>query len=574
MNIPRAEHPNPQWERKNWRCLNGEWEFDFDFGKSAREREVFQKGALTKKIIVPFCPESTLSGIGYTDFIPSVCYRKVITLSEEELLGNVFLHFGAVDFHSYIYVNGVLADEHIGGYASFKVDITPFAKTGENTIFVIAEDDVRSGHQPGGKQSAKHDSFKCYYTRTTGIWQSVWLEFMPKAYVKSCKYYPDITNGVLTVMGEVVGSGELELVSSYEGKPTGSTKIKVNNKTFSAQITLSELHLWEIGCGRLYDLEIRFGKDVIKSYFGMREVALEGNKFLLNNKCVFMRLVLDQGYYPDGIYTAKDEETLKNDIFLSKRAGFHGARLHQKVFEKRFLYHCDKEGYIVWGEHANWGMDYTNPITQGNFLCEWTEILERDFNSPALIGWCPLNETWNYKEATSNHRLIESAYKVTKLFDATRPCIEVSGNYHINKKEIHDLHDYMQDTETFAKNYSRIKEGIIEDQIYRRENLIQPYFGEPIFISEYGGIKWAPHLQNGWGYGDTPKSVEEFVDRYCSFADTLMSHPEIIGLCYTQLYDVEQEQNGLYYYDRTPKFDDAVMDKLKAAMAKKAAIEE
>ena len=305
----------------------------------------------------------------------------------------------------------------------------------------------------------------------------------------------------------------------------------------------------------------------------MREVALTDNKFFINNECVFMRLVLDQGFYPDGIYTAKDEETLKNDIFLSKRMGFHGARLHQKVFEKRFLYHCDKEGYIVWGEHANWGMDYTNPITQGNFLCEWTEILERDFNSPALIGWCPLNETWKYKEAECNHRLIESAYKVTKLFDQTRPCIDVSGNFHINKKEIHDLHDYMQDPETFKKNYARIKEGIIEDQIYRRENFIQPYFGEPIFISEYGGIKWAPHLQNGWGYGNTPKSLEEFVDRYCSLTTTLMSHEEIIGLCYTQLYDVEQEQNGLYYYDRTPKFDEEVMDTLRAAMLQKAAIE-
>ena len=522
---------------------------------------------------MPFCPESTLSGIGYTDFIPSVCYRKVITLSEQELTGNIFLHFGAVDFHSYIYVNGKLADEHIGGYASFKVDITSFVNTGENTIFVIAEDDIRSGHQPGGKQSEKYGSYGCFYTRTTGIWQTVWLEFVTKTHIKSCKYYPDITNGILTVTGEVTGCGELELLSSYEGKPTGSTKLRVNNGTFSAQIVLSELHLWEIGCGRLYDLEIRFGEDVVKSYFGMREVSLDGHKFMFNNKPLFQRTVLDQGFYPDGIYTAKSDEELKRDILLAKNLGFHGARPHQKVFEKRFLYHCDKEGYIVWGEHANWNLDYTNAVAQGNFICEWTEIIERDFNSPALIGWCPFNETWGYKERETKLRLIESVYRITKLYDTTRPCIDTSGNYHIDKKEIHDIHDYEQDTEKFASYYAEIGNGIVKDPIERTKTGDQPYFGEPVFVSEYGGIKWAPNDKTGWGYGDAPKTLEEFIQRYCELTDILLSNPYVMGICYTQLYDVEQEQNGLYYYDRTPKFDDKTMAKLKSAITKEAEIE-
>ncbi|MBR4949759.1 MAG: beta-galactosidase, partial [Clostridia bacterium] len=319
-------------------------------GKAQEKKNFIKRALFQKKIILPFCPESILSGIGYTDFIPSVCYRKIITLTEEELKGNVFLHFGAVDFHSYVYVNGNFADEHIGGYSSFKVDITSFVNVGENVIFVIAEDDVRNLQQPSGKQCMEYNSHDCFYTRTTGIWQTVWLEFVPKKYIKSCKYYPDITNGILTVTGEVFGSGELELISSYEGKPTGQTKITVENGTFSAQIFLSELHLWEIGNGRLYDLEIRFDKDVLKSYFGMREVSIKDNKFLLNNTPVFLRTVLDQGFYPDGIYTAKDDEMLKNDIILSTNLGFDGARLHQKVFEKRFIYHCDKAGYIIWGE--------------------------------------------------------------------------------------------------------------------------------------------------------------------------------------------------------------------------------
>ena len=573
MCITRPEHPNPQWERKNWKNLNGEWEFDFDFGRSAKEKELYKCGPLPKKIIVPFCPESTLSGIGYTDFIPAVCYRKVVSLSEAEVSGRVFLHFGAVDYHSYIYINGKLASEHIGGYSSFKIDITEFVTAGENTIFVIAEDDVRSGVQPGGKQSTRVYSFGCSYTRTTGIWQTVWLEFTPKAYVKNCKYYPDITNSILTVSGEVEGKGELELSSSYKGTPTGSTKISVNSGFFTAQIKLSQLHLWEIGCGRLYDLDIKFGEDIVKSYFGMREVFIDGLKFNLNNKPVFLRTVLDQGFYPDGIYTAKDDEALKRDIDLSKAFGFHGARLHQKVFEKRFIYHCDKAGYIVWGEHANWGMDYTNAVAQGNFICEWTEILQRDFNSPALIGWCPFNETWGYQERESSSRLIESVYKLTKLYDTTRPCIDSSGNYHIDKKEIHDVHDYEQDTEKFAEYYARIDKGVINDQIRRRDGDIQPYFGEPIFVSEYGGIRWAPEYSDGWGYGNAPKTLEEYVERYCKLADVLVSNPYIMGLCYTQLYDVEQEQNGLYYYDRTPKLDAETVAKMKAAMTKAAEIE-
>ena len=573
MNIPRPEHPNPQWERTSWKNLNGEWEFEFDFGTSARGKKLYEKGALSKKITVPFCPESILSGIGYTDFIPSVCYRKTVTISEEEAQKNIFLHFGAVDFHSYIYINGKFCDEHIGGYSSFKVDITKLIKEGENEIFVIAEDDTRSKAQPSGKQSDRYASYGCSYTRTTGIWQTVWLEFVPKAYIKNCKYYPNITDSTLTVIGETVGNGTLSLSASYEGKNVGQTQINVAGGSFVTSIKLSELHLWEIGYGRLYDLELSFEEDTVKSYFGMREVALDGLKFKLNGKTIFLRTVLDQGFYPDGIYTAKSDDALKKDILISKAAGFHGARLHQKVFEKRFIYHCDKEGYIVWGEHANWGMDYTDAIAQGNFICEWTEIIERDFNSPANIGWFPFNETWGYHEKNSDARPIESVYRITKLYDNTRPCIATSGNYHINKMEIYDVHDYMQSTEGFEDNYAHIAEGVVNDQVERNNKGTQPYHGEPIFVSEYGGIKWAKDEKDGWGYGDAPETLNEFVERYCKLADILITNPYIMGLCYTQLYDVEQECNGLYYYDRTPKFSEEVMAKFRETMNKTAEIE-
>lgn len=576
MNIPRCEHPNPQWQRDQWKNLNGEWEFDFDFGVSARARKLYESGALSRKITVPFCPESKLSGIEYTDFIPSACYRRTFELSEAEAAGRVRLHFGAVDYHSYIYINGTPVGEHIGGYTSFVLDITGKVKQGENVLFVIAEDNVRSDEQATGKQSTQFASYGCFYTRTTGIWQTVWLEFLPLSYVKSAKYYPDIAKGELLVMGEVEGKGEVSLTATYKGRPMAFATVAAQGGRFTATLALDELHLWEIGNGRLYDLHITFGEDTVKSYFGMREVALDGLTFKLNGKPVFLRTVLDQGFYPDGIYTARDDDTLKRDIELARAFGFDGARLHQKVFEKRFLYHCDMAGYIVWGEHANWGMCYTDMTAQDNFICEWMEALERDFNSPALIGWCPFNETWGYRERTHKSRVLEAVYKLTKLYDPTRPCIDTSGNYHIDQKEIHDVHDYEQNADKFAEYYAPegIEKGIINDQVRRAEGNVQPYFGEPIFVSEYGGIKWAPAEMAGWGYGDAPKTLEEYVDRYCRLTDVLISNPYIMGLCYTQLYDVEQEKNGLYYYDRTPKFDEQTTALLKAAMTKKAAIEE
>lgn len=497
MKIYRQEHPNPQWKRTEWRNLNGEWEFDFDFGKSARERKLYEGGELSKKINVPFCPESKLSGIGYTDFMAAVCYRKVFILSAEEVKKNIILHFGAVDYESFIYINGQFVKTHIGGYSSFETDITKYVKEGENVIFVIAEDDVRGHHQPAGKQSDQYNSHGCFYTRTTGIWQTVWLEFLPDTYIKNAKYYPDIDNGTLTIIGKVSGCGEVYAKASFEGKPMGESNAKVNNSVFTMQIKLDELHLWELGKGRLYDLELAFGEDKVKSYFGMRSVRLDGMKFMLNNKSVFQRLVLDQGFYPDGIYTAKTDDELKRDIELSMKLGFNGARLHEKVFEKRFLYYCDKAGYMVWGEHANWSMEYTDIIAAENFISEWLEIVERDFNTPSIIGWCPFNETWGYAEKNLRNKLLEDVYYLTKQLDPTRLCIDTSGNYH-TVTDIFDVHDYEQDVEKLKGYYDKIHEGIVNDQSMRLyDKNGQKYNGEPVFISEYGGMQWNNNSPKG-----------------------------------------------------------------------------
>jgi hypothetical protein len=299
-------------------------------------------------------------------------------------------------------------------------------------------------------------------------------------------------------------------------------------------------------------------------------VKTDGEKFLINKKSVFQRLVLDQGFYPDGIYTAPTEEALIRDIRLSMEAGFNGARLHQKVFEPRFLYHCDRMGYLVWGEQGNWGLDVSAPDGVKNFLPEWLEVLKRDFNHPSIIGWCPFNETWDYEGRRQDNALLEIVYHTTKLFDTTRPCIDTSGNYHV-VTDIYDLHDYEQSPEKFKAFYAGFAAGgELADSHSDRQT---PVKGVPVFISEYGGIKWDEDGGNekSWGYGNAPKTKEEFLARYRGLTDSLLDNPRMCGFCYTQLYDVEQEVNGLYTYARKPKFD---MDILRRINSRKAAIEE
>ncbi len=587
MNIPRAEHPNPQWERETWKNLNGPWEFEFDFGCSAVERRLWEKKRFDREILVPFCPESRLSGIGYTDFINGVAYRRNFELSQEELAGKVLLHFGAVDYEASVYVNGTLVGSHKGGYTSFCFDITKHVAPGPNTLFVAVKDDVRSGLQPKGKQAHLYASSGCDYTRTTGIWQTVWLEFVPERHIQSAKYYPDPANGKVTVTGLVQGQGTLQLTALWEDKPVGEAALSVEDGFFTVQLDLSETHLWEPGKGGLYTLLLTFGEDRVKSYFGLRTAKFQGRKFLLNGKSLFQRFVLDQGFYPEGIYTAPTEEDLVKDIQLSFAAGFNGARLHEKVFEARFLYHCDRLGYLVWGEYPNWGLDHAHPLSTETYLNQWSEAVERDFNHPAIIGWCPFNETWGYREEREKNALLTSLYKLTKRLDPTRPCIDSSGNYRV-LSEVYDIHDYDQDTQSFQARWDgltdRIREtgGVIpaEDPFFnsapegpsgRAPFFNQPYDNQPIFISEYGGIRWPDDTVEGWGYGNAPATPEEFFARYKGLTEALLNNPEIFGFCYTQLYDVEQEVNGLYTYGRAQKFDISLIQKINQ---QKAAIED
>ena len=359
MNIPRPEYPRPQFVRNEWINLNGQWEFEIDNGRSGRERGMMNREHFDMKITVPFCPESKLSGLAHTDFMEAVWYKKNITLPEgwQAEGRRTILHIGACDYYTKLWVNGTYMGDHIGGYVAFSFDITKALVEGENTITIGVRDDVRSHNQPAGKQCSDYHSYGCFYTRTTGIWQTTWLECVPNDYILSTKYYPDIDRKKLVIEAFVSG-GEgktLTAKASYEGKAQGEASVVVYGGKALLEVELDELYLWEVGAGRLYDLTLTFGEDTVDSYFGMRKIESREGFFYLNGKPVFQRLVLDQGFYPDGIYTASSLAELEADVDRSLAMGFNGARLHQKVFEPLFLSYCDKKGYIVWGEHANWG---------------------------------------------------------------------------------------------------------------------------------------------------------------------------------------------------------------------------
>jgi len=572
MNIPRPEHPKPQFQRADWLNLNGQWQFQIDNGCSGEERGLQNEGiALEGCITVPFCPESKLSGVGHTDFMYGVWYKRTVNL--ETLCEKTLLHIGAADYHCKAFVNGQPVGEHKGGYVSFCFDITSALRPGQNEIALYVRDDTRDRMIPSGKQAMRYSSHGCYYTRTTGIWQTVWLEFLPQTHVEWIKYYPNITDCSVTVEAQLCGQEELCCEIFFNGKTMGAYRQEKAAGAVHFTVPLAEKHLWQVGKGGLYDVTLRFGKDQVQSYFGLRQVRLDGYRFLINEKSVFQRLVLDQGFYPDGIYTAPADAELEADILRSMAVGFNGGRLHEKVFEERFLYHADRLGYLVWGEYPDWGLDHTYADHIYGILPEWMEEVKRDFNHPAIVGWCPRNETWDQKGRRQYDPAIVMVYEVTKAMDPTRPCIDTSGNFHV-KTDIFCVHDYNQDPVTFKENYDRfMTDNALYDQLCARYGVRQNYGGEAVFVSEYGGIRWAPgeRTAQSWGYGTNVKDEEDFFYRFKGLTDALLDNDRMFGLCYTQLTDVEQEQNGLYTYDRKPKFEP---ERLRAIMARKAAIED
>jgi beta-galactosidase/beta-glucuronidase len=602
--MPRPEYPRPQFEREQWLCLNGVWGFEIDAGDTGVQRKLIEK-ELSHQIVVPFCPEAPLSGVHHVDQMNVVWYRKTVTIPSEWAGKKVMLNFGAVDYDATVYINEKEAYRHRGGFSPFCVPLEQ--KAGEEITIVVRARDYLDDPKPRGKQSQMHNNYGCMYYRTTGIWQTVWMEPVPEVHFYRPRITPDVSSNSLAV--------ELPLSNSRPGYKVRVTlsddKGEIQTLTARADVSMAprvtfnipdeRVHLWSVGDGFLYDLRIELldkkGNvvDEAKSYAGLRSVAIDGKAITINGERIFQRLVLDQGFYPDGIFTAGTDEELIEDIQLGIDAGFNGARLHQKVFEERYLYHADRMGYGCWGEFADWGArggfgpDEVSQKYGVTWAAQWMEVLERDYSKPSIIGWCPLNETW--EEMTDHFRELDDAtralWECTKTLDKTRPVLDASGYSHrVPETDVYDSHDYEQDHRKFKKNQAGLAKGqpFQNDHYYGvSRKMSTPYQGQPYFVSEFGGIKWDPQpnpetgeMENrkntgeSWGYGAAVRTLEDFYERFEKLCGVLLDDPNMFGYCYTQLTDVYQEVNGIYNFDRSGKFD---IERIKAAQVRPAAIE-
>ena len=583
MAQPRPEHPKPQFQRDKWLNLNGVWDFAFDFGLSGREKAWHEDPSnLSQEIVIPYCPESKLSRIGYTDFIPAVWYHRSFRIPENWTDRSVILHFGAVDYCCSVWVNGKFVGRHLGGSSSFSFDITDVGQDTENQLVVNACDDVRSGKQPAGKQSKKLLSYGVHYTRTTGIWQTVWLEAVPKHHIESVHIISNLDDSCFTVTPTIKNASRSMTFRAVLLDANERTTIISANSGVSLILPIDEPHPWSPSDSHLYDLrfELLDGEEVIdtvKSYAGLRNFHVEGNKFFLNNEPVFLRFVLDQGFYPDSIWTAPSDAELKADIERSKRVGFNGARLHQKVFEERFHYWADKLGYLTWAEFPDWGMDFGMPGAIHNHQREWREIVIRDRNHPSIMAWTPFNET--ARAARSHNEIYKQTvlevYDLTRVLDPTRPINDASGYVHV-RTDIFTVHDYDQNPESFYRRYAGVNPHEPERAFVCFPELSVPYEGQPYVVDEYGGTFWTKAYvydeecgkrREEWGHGKTAEQVEDLIE---GLTQILLQNPNIAGFTYTQLTDVEQEVNGIYTYDRKLKFD---AKRLSSIFGSPAAIE-
>lgn len=561
--VPRKEYPRPQFERQDWVNLNGTWTYAFDFGRTGKEAEWQKKSAFDGRITVPFCPESKLSGVEHTDFINSIWYQRQISIPSSWSGKHVFVNFGAVDYEAHVYIDGAEVGVHYGTGSSFGFDITKYVKAGEtHNLIVQVNDDLRGKLQPGGKQSTRLKSYGCNYTRTTGIWQTVWMEAVDADGLQRVQTLPDIDNKEVTFRPQFYhenAANKLTVSLMDGGKVVARKTVSCSNST-AVTLPVKGMKLWSPESPFLYDVvfEVKNGSKVIdrvQSYVGMRKAHVSGKYFYLNNKPYFQRLVLDQGFYPDGIWTAPSDEALKNDIVLAKEAGFNGARLHQKCFEERYYYWADKLGYLTWGESSNWGMDENSNLAARNFLTEWAELVIRDRNHPSLVTWTPFNETWDCNDSGVYTRLVTDVYDMTYALDGTRPVNDASGDGHV-KTDIWSIHNYSRDPD-HLRRVMTITPG---KQPYRnqpKKTFLSPYEGQPFMIDEFGGLPWIREQdrKGSWGYGNNIESLDEFYKTLQGEVDAIKDSKDVVGFCYTQITDVEQEKNGIYYYDRTPKFD-------------------
>ncbi|MDX3003718.1 glycoside hydrolase family 2 TIM barrel-domain containing protein [Kribbella solani] len=598
MSQPRAEYPRPQFVRSQWVNLNGEWEFEIDRSDSGLERGLRERG-LERRIVVPFAPETELSGIADVDFMEAVWYRTTVTIPADWDGQDAVLHFQAIDHDATVWVNGIEVVRHRGGFTPFSANLRQVAKPGEEATIVVRARDTHRGPQARGKQSQLYANHSCLYTRTTGIWQTVWLEAVPPVHLRRPRITPDVAGASfhleVPVSANQPGHTVRATLKDADGEvATATVRAGLDlAPRLTLQVPIDRVRLWDTTDPHLYDVRLELidaeGNvlDEADSYAGLRSVSINGKAILINGKHVFQRLVLDQGYWPESLMTAPSEAAIVRDIELSLAAGFNGARLHQKVFEERFLYHADRLGYLVWGEFGDWGSSVgdtgdNNQQPTASYVGQWLEAVERDYSHPSIIGWCPLNETHQllHDRITQLDDVTRAMFLATKAADTSRPVLDSSGYSHrVPETDVWDSHNYEQDPVEFAKQMA----DLVDDKPYGNtrddQALSLAYDGQPYFCSEFGGIWWnaakaaagkSGNSADSWGYGQRVANEEDFYVRFAGLVDALLDNELMFGYCYTQLTDVFQEENGIYNFDRGNKLD---VPRIKAIQERQAAYE-
>lgn len=577
-------YPRPQLVRENWLSLNGKWKFTFD--DDNQFPNFSDSIPWSTEIMVPYPPESEASGVGDRGYHYACWYQRDFEISAKDQ--RVLLHFGAVDYRAKVWVNGHLVVEHIGGHTPFSADITfALGDKGNHTVTVYAEDDPHDLAKPRGKQDWQLQPHSIWYPRTTGIWQTVWLEVVAQTYINKIRWTPNFDGfeiGCETMIaGDLKASFTVEVKISHNGKLLADDHYKIIGHESARKISLSDPGiddsrnelLWSPERPTLLDAELlllRDGEviDKVCSYTALRSAHINRDRFMLNGRPYFLRLVLDQGYWPDTMLTAPSDEALRKDVELAKAMGFNGVRKHQKIEDPRYLYWADKLGLLVWEEMPS-AYRFT-PTAIKRLVHEWEEVIDRDYSHPCIIVWVPFNESWGVPNLTSTqaHRnAVEALYHLTKTFDSTRPVIGNDG-WEASATDLIGIHDYDANPRSIAARYGSSVQQELFDRRRPGGRILTldgyPHRGQPIVLTEFGGIAYAKQRrsdegQEMWGYSQA-STDEDFFNRYQQLLEVVNDTPMFSGFCYTQFADTFQEANGLLFADRTPKLS---IEKISAA---------
>jgi beta-galactosidase/beta-glucuronidase len=572
--VPRGEPPRPDRFRAEWQTLNGPWELAFDDAdRGLAERWYSGAAPFPLKITVPFCFQSRASGVGDTDFHDVVWYRRAFTVPEAWRGRRLLVHFGAVDYEAWVWVNGQMVGHHRGGHSSFSLDVTDALAPADNRLVVRVLDPGADLTIPRGKQYWKRSSAGIFYTRTTGIWQPVWMEPVDAVHVASLRITPDIDRSqadVEVIAARPATSLHLRATARFAGEDAALAEVACHDTSCRAVLTLAGQKLWSPERPNLYDLTLELltgGKvvDRVESYFGQRTIAAHNGRVYLNNDPYELRFALDQGYWPESLLTPPSDEAIKADIDRTKEFGLNGVRKHQKVEDPRWLYWADRTGLLVWGEMANayrFSEDYV-----ARFTAEWQEAVARDYNHPAIIAWVPVNESWGVPDVLTNSRQqahLEALYQLTRSLDATRLVVDNDGWEHTDSTDLFTLHDYARTGDELAAKYKVLETDRAAVPRNSCEALVfgRRYNGTPFLLTEFGGVAFRPAgaraaSEKEWGYAGVEATEEAFLTRLAGLVKAVRSSPVWAGYCYTQLTDVEQEINGLMTFDRRPKVDPA-----------------